>query len=192
MQAINLQPAGDKYRFSVLVPAPGSPTGNELVSGTVSADGTVQGVHRGPGRRIACPICLVRGTLIATPSGPVPVQDVHVGMPVWSTDLQGRRIRATVLEVGSMQAPLGHEVIRLRFADGRVVLVSPGHHVADGRMVGELRPGDVVDGALVVEAAPLQYSGWTYDLLPSGPTGTYFADRVLLASTLTRLSTRPT
>jgi hypothetical protein len=51
--------------------------------------------------------------------------------------------------------------------------------------VGDLRPGDAFDGSRVVGATPVPYGGSvTYDLLPSGPTGTYFADGVLLASTL--------
>ena len=36
----------------------------------------------------------------------------------------------------------------------------------------------------VVSADLVPYAGTTYDLLPSGPTGTYVADGVLLGSTL--------
>jgi hypothetical protein len=35
-----------------------------------------------------------------------------------------------------------------------------------------------------VRTALVPYTSATYDLLPSGPTGTYFADGVLLGSTL--------
>jgi len=45
--------------------------------------------------------------------------------------------------------------------------------------------GDRVDGATVVAATTVRLTdGGTYDLLPSGPTGTYWADGVLLGSTL--------
>jgi hypothetical protein len=41
------------------------------------------------------------------------------------------------------------------------------------------------DGSTVVSARRIAYrGGFTYDLLPSGPTGTYFANGVLLGSTL--------
>jgi hypothetical protein len=185
MQAIQLVPSGDGFRFDLMVPKAGSPTGNEQVTGTVSRTGSVDIAHRGPGKRLPCPICLAAGVRIATPFGEVPVQDLRAGMAVWTTDREGRRIVGIVLKTGWMQAPLSHEVIRLTLADGRTVTASPGHPTADGRTVGELEPGDRFDGSRVVAATPVGYSGSsTYDLLPSGPTGTYFANGVLLGSTL--------
>lgn len=185
MQAIQLQPDGNGYRFEVLVPQANSPTTNESVTGTVSRSGSVDIAHRGPGKALACPICLAGGVRISTPFGEVPVQDIRPGMAVWTTDLHGRRVLAVVVKTGQMQAPLGHEVIRLALADGRTVEASPGHPTADGRTVGELKPSDSFDGSRVVSAKPIGYSGAaTYDLLPSGPTGTYFANGVLLGSTL--------
>ena len=39
----------------------------------------------------------------------------------------------------------------------------------------------------MVSAGLIPYAGgFTFDLLPSGPTGTYFANGVLLGSTLSR------
>ena len=52
--------------------------------------------------------------------------------------------------------------------------------------VGELQAGDRYDDSVVVSVTLLPYAGATWDLLPSGPTGTYFANGVLLGSTLTR------
>jgi Hint domain-containing protein len=185
MQAIQLVPAGDGFRFDLLAPKANSQTANESVSGTVSRSGAVDITHRGAGKALPCPICLAAGVRIATPFGEVPVQDVRVGMAVWTTDGHGRRIVGVVLRTGHMQAPLGHEVIRLTLADGRTVTVSPGHPTADGRTIGQLRPGDAFDGSRVVASTPIGYSGSaTYDLLPSGPTGTYFAGGLLLGSTL--------
>ena len=110
-----------------------------------------------------------------------------MGMPVWTTDRSGWRVAAVVLEVGRMQAGIGHEVVRLTLADGRTVTASPGHPTGDGRTIGQLRPGDVLDHTGVVSADLILYVGSaTYDLLPSGPTGTYFANGVLLGSTLAR------
>jgi hypothetical protein len=185
MQEIELTADGARYRFNLLVQKDGSPTGNERVKGTVAKDGTVGVDSRGPGERFACPVCLAEGALISTPAGPVAVQDIRNGMRVWSTDRRGRRIAAVVLRTGSMLAPPGHEVVRLRLADGRTVVVSPGHPTADGRTVGDLAPGDRYDGSVVASAALLPYTGArTFDLLPSGPTGTYLADGILLGSTL--------
>lgn len=186
MQAISLTPRGTSgYGFTVQVVDAGSPEGSTTVIGTVSRTGQVRILTRRPGHHPMCPICLARGVLIDTPAGPVAVQDLVVGMPVWTTDRLGRRVAAVVRETGHMLAPVGHRVVRLVLADGRTVLVSPGHPTAGGRPVGSLRPGDPLDGSVVASATLVPYTGGsTFDLLPSGPTGTYFADGILLGSTL--------
>jgi hypothetical protein len=196
MQAIDLQTSGGggayssgQSSFEVVVPPDTLPPGADnrtylRVTGTVGPDGTATIQDQTDAQRPNCPICLAEDTLIATPLGQVPVQDVRVGMLVWTTDRRGQRIIGVVEATGSMEAPLGHEVVRLRLADGRQVTVSPGHPTADGRTVGQLHPGDRYDGSVIVSATLVPYEGFTFDLLPSGPTGTYVANGVLLGSTL--------
>jgi hypothetical protein len=78
-----------------------------------------------------------------------------------------------------------HRMCHLILNDGRQLFVSPGHPTADNGRVGDLEPGDVLDGAGVVSIEKVRYeAGHTYDLLPSGGTGCYWADGVLLGSTL--------
>ena len=185
IQAISLNPTDDGDAFRLLVLDRTAPTGNQRVSGIVSRSGRVRITGRGPGEGVNCPICLAAGVLISTPEGPVPVQDIMPGMPVWTVDVNGRPVLATVLRVGSTAAPIGHQVVRLRLVDGRTVQASPGHPTSDGRTLGELRPGDRYDGSVVASAILTPYTGAaTFDLLPSGPTGDYFAGGVLLRSTL--------
>jgi hypothetical protein len=186
MRAIELKPSGNGYGFSDLIPASPSDAGPPTrMDGTVDRFGHVRVTARHPGQRPVCPICLAFGVTIATPAGPVAIQDIQVGMPVWTTDRTGRRVRAVVVRVGHMVAPLGHEVVRLTLADGRMVMISPGHPTADGRRVGELRPGDRLGGTIVVSVRRLPYANsMTYDLLPSGPTGTYYANGIAFRSTL--------
>jgi hypothetical protein len=106
-------------------------------------------------------------------------------MAVWTTDRAGQRTVGRVVAVGSTPVPTTHRVVHLVLSDGRTVDVSPGHRLPDGRRLGDLRPGDPVDGATVVSAALEAYDGGaTFDLLPSGPTGTYWANGIRLASTL--------
>jgi hypothetical protein len=69
-------------------------------------------------------------------------------------------------------------------ADGRYVEASAGHPTSTGRTVGSLRPGDLLDGSRVIALDSIPYAGDTWDLLPAGPTGVYWANDVLLASTL--------
>ncbi len=184
MQAIELQLAGSGYSFDLLVPSEGSETGVSRLTGSVSASGEVDTRHREPASKPNCPICLAAGTRIATPAGEVPVEDLRVGMAVWTTDAAGRRIAGVVLETGHTEVPLGHVVVELTFDDGRAVTVSPGHPTADAGPVGALEPGDRYDGGVVRSAALVPYAGSTWDILPSGPTGTYIANGVLLGSTL--------
>ena len=187
IQVIRLESAANgSHRFDVVIPAQppdaGPPT---RVTGVVGPPGDVQILSRHPGQRPMCPICLAVGTLIATPRGPVAVQDLQPGVPVWTTDANGRRIEGVVEVVGHTPTPLGHEVVRLTLADGRTVTASPGHPTPDGRTVGSLRPGDAFDGSTVTSATRIPYTGAaTWDLLPSGPTGDYWANGVLLGSTL--------
>jgi len=62
---------------------------------------------------------------------------------------------------------------------------SPGHPTTDGRVIGDLAPGDLLDGAHITSADFEAYSlPSTYDVLPAGSTGFYWADGVLIASTL--------
>jgi hypothetical protein len=184
MSVIRLVSDGARYRFAVSVPTSQDPF-NQSVSGTVDPFGRVLVESRGPGQPRSCPICLAAGTRISTPRGPIPVQDIVVGMPVWSTGKAGNRIRSVVMTTRQMSSPPGHEVVRLTVADGRTLWASPGHPTADGRRVGDLRHGDLLDGSTVVSAVRIAYGeAQTYDLLPSGPTGSYFANGILLGSTL--------
>jgi hypothetical protein len=89
------------------------------------------------------------------------------------------------VEVGSTPVPTTHLVVHLVLSDGRTVDVSPGHPTADGLPVGDLAFGDAYDGAIVLGAQRVAYNGGvTLDVLPAGSTGTYWANGILLASTL--------
>jgi len=159
-------------------------TETATVTGTVDGKGAVTVASSRPGRP-NCPICLAATTLIDTPAGPVRVTDLKLGEAVWTAGSDGSRREARVTELGSVAFPLGHDAIRIELADGRIVTASAGHPTADGRVLGALRAGDRLDGATVVAAHTVHLTdGATYDLLPSGPTGSYWADGVLLGSTL--------
>jgi hypothetical protein len=129
-------------------------------------------------------ICLASTDSIATPSGPIPVAQLHVGMMVWTLDAAGQRVAAPVLEANHRPTPTGFHILRLTLADGRVVEASAGHPTAGGRRVGELRAGESLDGSRLIRIESIPYAGDTWDLLPAGPTGTYWANGILLGSTL--------
>ena len=182
LQALRLQPEGQLFRFDYIAGRP-SP---EHVVGTIDAHGAISLESHNPTPfpgRGGCPICLAAGTRIATPNGEVPVVQLRPGMLVWTIDA-GNRVAAPISIVGHTPAPFGHRVVRVVLADGRAVVASPGHPTGDGRRVGELNPGDLLDGSRVLAMDLIPYVGDTWDLLPLGSTGEYWADGVLLGSTL--------
>jgi hypothetical protein len=184
LAAVPLVPDGARYRFDYTVRAAAGSSPGTRVTGTIDAAARISVESRTP-RTVACPICLALGTEIATPAGPVAVERLRPGALVWSRDAPGARVAEPVVAAGHTPVPAGHEVVRLALADGRWVRVSPGHPAVDGRPVGELRAGDAYDGSVVTGAAREPYAGRaTYDLLPAGPTGVYWAGGIPLRSTL--------
>jgi len=155
------------------------------VQGDVSPDGKISVTSKTQGSRPNCPICLSAATMISTPDGDVVVTAIRPGTLVWTQGADGSRVAAPVVEAGSMPVPAGHLMVHLTLAGGRQLWASPGHRTADGRPLGSLGVGDVVDGSSVSGWELVPYAGdRTYDLLPAGPTGFYWANGVLLRSTL--------
>lgn len=136
-------------------------------------------------KQFGCPICLPSDVRIATPEGERPISEIAVGARVYTLDAQGQRVEARVLHVGSTPASIGHRLVRITLADGRVVSGSAGHPIGEGRTLADVRARDLVSGAPVVGVESVPLSGdRTWDILPSGPTGLYFANGVLLKSSL--------
>ena len=154
------------------------------VQGTITTSGKIQETSREPSFN-TCPICLVKGTLIDTPQGLIPVELLTKGMMVWTRDDSGNRIAKEIIATASTIVPLSFHVIRIELNDGRTVTASPGHRTAEGRAIADYQVGGSLDGALIVAVDYIMYDGGsTYDILPAGPTGFYWANGILLGSTL--------
>jgi hypothetical protein len=185
LQATPLSPAGAGYSFSYRIQSTNGTASYLLANGTVRVDGVVTVSSRTPTGPPNCPICLAANTLISTPNGDVRVTEIKVGMMVWTASADGRRIAEPVREIGSTLVPPTHLMVHLVLADGRELLASPGHRTADGRQLGTLGAGDHLDGSTITRWELVPYSGdRTYDLLPAGDSGTYWANGILLSSTL--------
>jgi Hint domain len=173
------------FRFDYAAQPVGGAQQGVRTAGTIDDRGNLTVEQQGLADAPNCPICLSLGTRIDTPDGPLAVERLRLGDPIWTLDRDGRRIAGTVIALGSTRAPTGHHVVRLVLEDGRSVTASPGHPLADGRHIGEIRVGDVVDASRVVTAELVAYTASeTFDIVVSGPTGLYLAGGIPLDSTL--------
>ena len=84
-----------------------------------------------------------------------------------------------------MPVPATHQMVHLTLSDGRQLWASPGHPTSDGRVLGQLALGDMLDGARIIHLERVLYGQpATYDLLPASATGFYWANGILMGSTL--------
>jgi len=184
LNALHLDQVGGGFHFLAIFGSLSNQQGTR-VDGTIDQRGNVTIASQTASGPPPCPICLARGTRIATPAGDVAVELLKVGDVVWTTDVAGTRVALPLVEIGTTAVPATHHVVHLVLADGRTVNVSPGHPTADGRTVGKLVAGDRYDGAVVIGVELIPYAGGaTFDVLPAGATGAYWANGVLLGSTL--------
>lgn len=130
--------------------------------------------------------CLPKETLIGTPSGEMPIASLVVGDWVWSVDRAGNQVAQPILYVNQVPVTAGHQVAHLELSDGRKLIVSPLHPNAENCPLGEMVPGEELDGAIITAVEIKAYSqDSTWDILPAGETGYYLANRILIGSTLT-------
>jgi hypothetical protein len=178
--AVQMTAADGMYNYDLRV---GEGQG-ERIQGTIKTSGEIQITSREPSIN-TCPICLVQGTLIDTPQGQIPVEQLVKGMPVWTQDDSGKRVVMKIAETAVRPVPLDFQAVRIELDDGRAVTASGQHPTAAGRAIADYQTGDMLDGARVINTSYITYTGGkTYDLLPAGTTGLYWANGILLGSTL--------
>jgi len=132
-----------------------------------------------------CPICLSSSTMISTPNGNINVKSIKPGMIVWTMNAEYQKVAAPVIKTTSTVVPSTHKMIHLVLKDGRELFVSPGHISITGQPAGELRVGEAYDHSIITGNELVPYNDTrTYDLLPAGDTGFYWANDILVGSTL--------
>ena len=129
--------------------------------------------------------CLPATARIRTPGGERRIDSLRAGDAVWTASASGTPRIAHIVQVNANPVLAPHQLLVFTLADGRTLQVSAGHPALDGSALGALRPGQLLDGAAIVTITEQPYRGAaTWDLLPAGPTGAYWADGVLIGSTL--------
>ena len=94
LNAVDAQPLGNGlYQFDVTSEGDAASGEATHYQGTVDAlTGQISISTQEQVFGTSCPICLARGTLIATPIGPVAVDQLRPGDPIWTTDASGKRV----------------------------------------------------------------------------------------------------
>ena len=182
LAAVQFTLAGDKYQFQLKTKD--SSGAGRLITGMIDGSGVISAQQSQP-TITTCPICLAANTQIDTPNGPVAVKDLQLGDVVWTEDAAGARVSATIVRGVRVLVPADHQMVHVTLEDGRELWASPGHPTSDGRALGDLKAGDQLDGARIrsVERVPYDQPA-TYDILPAGATGFYWANGILMGSTL--------
>src|SRR5207237_8956032 len=148
LNALHLEQVSGGFHFLATFGSQSTKQGAR-VDGTIDGRGNVTVASSVASGQPPCPICLARGTRIATPSGDVAVENLRVGDVVWTRDAAGARVAAPLVEIGSTPVPTTHRVVALRFADGRAVYVSHGHQIEVGRNVCELTAVKLYVGTVI-------------------------------------------
>ncbi len=132
-----------------------------------------------------CPICLASNTMISTPQGDKNVQELQTGDLVWSTDKSGKKISVPISQTFFAKVPPSHNVFHLVLSDKREVWLSPYHSLTGKKYINDLKFGSYYDKAIVKKIDLIPYAGTkTYDILPASETGYYWANGILIGSTL--------
>jgi len=155
------------------------------ITGSITSSGVIK-VSSQETSFNSCPICLSQGTFISTPSSQIPVENLKPGMIIWTVDKTGIRIAVPVLQVSNTSVPKSFAMVRVQLEDGRSVTASAGHPTSVGIDLGNYNVGDMLDGSRILKIDIVSYNaGFTYDVFPGGDTGFYWANGILLKSTLT-------
>ena len=184
LAAVAFEVVGDQYRFRLQTEE--SSGEGFSITGLIDSRGSITIEQRDAGFP-TCPICLAGQTQIDTPGGPVAVEDLRVGDVVWTVDAAGARVSTAILTTVRVLVPAQHRMVHVVLDDGRELWASPGHPTSDGRALLDLKLGERLGGALITRVESVDYDQpATYDLLPAGGTGFYWANGILLASTLAK------
>jgi hypothetical protein len=182
LAAIHFELSGNGYQFQLQT------ADNEVegfsIQGFIDGGGTIT-VQKRDTAFVTCPICLAAHTQIDTPTGSVAVEELRVGDVVWTMDATGARVAAPILKIARVPVPAKHPMVHVILDDGRELWASPGHPTTTGQALGDLQVGDRLDEVHVTRVERVPYDQpETYDLLPSGETGFYWANGILIGSTL--------
>ncbi|MEO1450130.1 MAG: Kazal-type serine protease inhibitor domain-containing protein [Bacteroidota bacterium] len=131
--------------------------------------------------------CLSPTVCIDAPGGGIELWTLTRGDSVFSLDEAGREVVVPVMDLQKVPVGEEHRLVHLTMNDGSSLMASPMHPIADGRLLGDIHPGDIIEGREVKTRTWRKTpSGFTMDLLPLGPTSVYRIGGYWYQTTMTR------
>ena len=126
------------------------------------------------------PLCLSPDTRIKTPGIQKRIADIIIGDKVISENGEIVKVKKTTqVEVRK------HKILKITFNDATILEISPGHPTGDGKEFNDLKIGSYLDGRMVIKIKKVPYNyKYTYDILPDSKSGKYYANGILVGSTL--------
>lgn len=134
--------------------------------------------------------CLPASTLIACPSGPIAIDQLKEGDLVLTINPKGETVQAPLKWINKVSINDKHSMLIVDLADGRSLQVTPEHPSSfENKTINQFEVGDKLDGSIIVKKEMKVYNeAYTYDILPEGETGYYWANGILIGSTLSKIN----
>lgn len=130
--------------------------------------------------------CLPASAQILTSLGNVSIDQLKEGDKVLTLNTKGDKVEMPVKIVNKVEILGTHSMVLLELKDGRKLQVTPGHPSSiANKNLGEFMVGEKLDGSEIVKITDIAYfEKYTFDILPEGGTGFYWANGILIGSTL--------
>lgn len=126
-----------------------------------------------------------RNSLISVPRRLVQVSDLKIGSLVWTVDRSGNKVQVKIIKTNKRLASENHKMAHIILEDERKLIVSPSHPTLDNKELELLEKGQILDGSRIISIQIEPYKKkYTYDILPSGETNGYWANQILIGSTI--------
>jgi len=116
---------------------------------------------------------------------PTTVAELKIGDIIYTTNKLGQRVEAPIINKDSVKVTADHQLIDIILEDGRRIKCTPDHPNRDYSLMSSLRIGHYLEGSEIIEISYENYTQpYTFDILPAGETGIYWANGIRLGSTL--------
>jgi len=142
--------------------------------------------------------CLPKTTRILTSQGEEQIDNIQIGDSVYTLNNIDGKILVPILQVNKVVVQKNYILTKITLEDGRSIQASPKHPIPikinyarssrnqyEELLFSDIKKGDHIDNSRVVSIEFVNYNGgFTYDILPAGESGYYWAEGILVGSTL--------